>query len=277
MGALLALASAICYGLSDFTGGVLARRASFIAVALLGQAGGLLAAVAIAPLVPTRAVGLADLAWGALSGVGSGVGMVFLFRGLGRGAMSVVVPISAVAGVALPVLAGVALLGERPSALAWLGMLAAVPALWLVSRTRTTSTSTPGAAADGLIASFGIAVQYLALAQATPAAGGWPVAAGRAAAILTIVPWAASASASLRLWSRTTLPAALAGAIAAVGLLCYLSATQQQLVVIAVVLSALYPVIPVLLGVTVLRERVAKPQAVGLIAAAVAVTMLATG
>lgn len=102
------------YGLADFTGGLLSRRAHFAAVALAGQVGGLILALAVAPLAPGSSPGAADLGWGALSGVGTGFGMVFLYRGLSRGAMSVVVPVSAVSGVALPVLAGVLVLGDRP-------------------------------------------------------------------------------------------------------------------------------------------------------------------
>ena len=56
--------------------------------------------------------------------------MLFLYRGISRGAMSVVVPVSAVGGVALPVLVSVALLGDRPTVLAWTGIAVAVPALW---------------------------------------------------------------------------------------------------------------------------------------------------
>ncbi len=89
MGALLALASAVSYGLSAFLGGVLSRRASFIRVALLGQAGGLVAMALIAPLVSTTVPAVADLAWGGLSGVGTGLAMLFLFRGISRGAMSI--------------------------------------------------------------------------------------------------------------------------------------------------------------------------------------------
>jgi drug/metabolite transporter (DMT)-like permease len=275
MGALLALASAICYGLSDFVGGLASRRAPFATVALVGQAGGLLLALVLTPVVRTSAVAPADLGWGALSGVGTGVGMLFLFRGLARGAMSVVVPTSAVAGVALPVLAGVALLGERPSALSWLGIVLAVPALWMVSRTGGGTDPAAGPAVDGLIAGVGIAVQYLALAQAAPAAGAWPVVAGRVAAILTILPWIPSPRLRLRTASPTLL-AAMAGAAAALALLCYLLATRHQLVVIAVVLSSLYPVLPVLLGIIVLRERLNRTQAGGLLAAAVAITLVTT-
>lgn len=64
------------------------------------------------------------------------------------------------------------------------------------------------------------------------------------------------------------------GGLAAAALVCYLLATREQLVVIAVVLSSLYPVVPVLLGVFALRERLSRTQAAGLGGAAAAVVLL---
>ncbi|EPD68140.1 hypothetical protein HMPREF1211_00686 [Streptomyces sp. HGB0020] len=133
MGPLLALTSAICYGIVDFAGGILSRRAPFATVTFLGRLGGLALACAAALLVPADSVRLSDLLWGALSGLGSGTAMRYLNRGLSRGAMSVVVPLSAVTGVALSVLCGVLALGDRPGPLAWTGIAVTVPALWLVA------------------------------------------------------------------------------------------------------------------------------------------------
>lgn len=268
MGALLALASSLAYGIADFAGGLLSRRAHFGVVALVGQLAGFVVALAVAPWVPSSVTG-ADLAWGALSGVGTGLGMLFLYRGLSRGDMSVVVPVSVVGGVALPVLVGVVLLGDRPTPLVWVGIVVALPAIWLVSRTGTAT----GAAGDGVVAGVGIAVQYLALAQVGPEAGIWAVVVGRVTAALAIVP----AVRDRRLPVATGLGAAGCGAAAAFALGCYLLATRHELVVIAVVLSSLYPAIPVLLGVTVLRERLARWQTVGLAGAAVAVGLLVFG
>ena len=279
MGPLLALTSALFYGISDFTGGLLSRRAHFVVVAAVGQVGGLLFAVVAATAVGSSGVPApVDLAWGALSGVGTGVGMLFLFRGLSHGAMSVVVPISAVCGIALPVLIGVAALGERPSTLSWLGIVISVPALWLVADTGTRAgPALPAAALDGVIAGIGIAVQYISLAQAGSGAGLWPVAAGRVAAILTIVPLLSTVGRAHMRRSLHTVPAAaVTGAAAALALIAYLLATREQLAVVAVVLSSLYPVVPVVLGVTVLRERLIPKQSVGLLAAASAVALLAT-
>lgn len=272
MGALLALASAVCYGIADFAGGLLSRRAGFVAVALTGQLAGLALTLAVAPLVAGQP-SAGDLAWGALSGVGTGVGMVFLYRGLSRGAMSVVVPVSAVGGLAIPVLIGIALLGDRPSPAAVLGIVLAVPALWLVSRDRSGPASA-AAPVDGLVASGGIALQYIALAQASPFAGIWPVTAGRLAATLAVLPLIGWATSGLRMPGRVFAGAAVTGGCAALALVAYLLAIRTQLVSIAVVLSSLYPAIPVLLGCTVLRERLSWPQAAGLAGSGVAVALL---
>lgn len=280
MGALLALASAVCYGVADVAGGLLSRRANPVAVAFAGQAGGLVFALLLVPFVPGTASG-GDLAWGALSGMGTGTAMTYLYRGLARGAMSVVVPISAVGGVTLPVVAGVVLLGDRPSALESLGVAAAVPALWLVSRPGRRprdGTGAPGdGAVDGLIAGAGIALQYLTLAQASPESGVWAIVAGRAAALLTIAPMMARTRERQRLAPRPLAGALGAGAVAALALVCYLAATRTELLVVAVVLASLYPVIPVLLGVLALHERPTRGQTCGLAAAAVATLLVTLG
>ncbi|WP_165975935.1 DMT family transporter, partial [Actinomadura rubrisoli] len=206
--------------------------------------------------------------------IGTGVGMLFLYRGLSRGHMSVVVPVSAVGGVALPVLAGVAFLGDRPSVAAWLGIAVVLPALWMVSRSRSDEQgATRAALVNGLVASAGIGVQYLALAQADEAAGAWPVAAGRVAAVLAIAPMMAADGRRFPS-ARIGWGAAASGVVAALALVLYLLSAREQLVVIAVVLSSLYPVVPVLLGVTMLRERLSAAQAAGLVGAGVAVVLL---
>ena len=306
MGALLALASALSYGLSDFVGGLLSRHASFVRVSLFGQIGGLLSMLLAAALVSRTVPPVAELTWGGLSGVGTGVGMMFLFRGISRGAMSVVVPVSAVGGVVLPVLVGTALLGDRPAPLAWLGIAVAVPALWSVSQARATAAAPAGAAlTDGLVSSMGIAVQYLALAQAGPEGGLWPVAAGRVTSVITVLglatvpaasgPWRAVSdratsdratsgrATSGRFTSDTgagpwwqRLGGGFAGVLAGVALVCYLAATRTESVAVAVVLSSLYPVIPVLLGVTVLGERLSWRQIAGLVGALAASVLIST-
>ncbi|MFI0350430.1 EamA family transporter [Actinomadura sp. 9N407] len=275
MGPLLALASAVFYGIADVAGGLLSRRANAVVVAMAGQLGGLVFTLVAAPFVSTGTPDAADLAWGALSGVGTGVGMVFLYRGMARGAMSLVVPVSALNGLALPVLAGVVLLGDRPSVLAWLGVATVLPALWLVSRDSSPDgTVTRAATADALMAGAGIGLQYFALAQAEAGAGLWPVVAGRCAAALVILPMMRD---GWRMPIRLVPWAALTGGLAALALVCFMVAARTELVSVVVVLSSLYPAIPVLLGVVLLRERLSLAQSAGLAGVGTAVVLLTMG
>ncbi|WP_433626391.1 EamA family transporter [Nocardia sp. CA-120079] len=273
---LLALASAVLYGLSDYVGGITSRRLHFAATAIIGQAAGLTVAVLLAAVTRTGVPRAADLAWGALSGVGTAVGMAALFRGLGRGTMSTVVPVSTVTGMGLPVLFGVLAQGQRPTFAAGIGIGAALPALWMVSRTPGgASTTSRTAVFDGLVAGVGIAVQYLALAHVAPVSGFWPVAAGRVAAVCALVPLVLRTRATFVASFRPIGLAAFAGATAALALVAYLGAAQRQLAVIAICLSSLYPVIPVLLGITILHERLTRAQYAGLALATLAVALLA--
>lgn len=282
MGIALALVSALSYGISDVIGGLASRRVSFVRVALIGQIGGLCTTALIMLVIPSSPARGADLAWGAGSGIGTGLAMSFLFRGLSRGAMSVVVPISAVGGVALPVLVSVAVLGERPPWLTWAGILIAVPALWFISRGTDGSGSASRASVyDGLAASAGIAIQYLCLAQADASSGLWPILSGRAAAIVTILVAAvfllrkATAQNAAR-WSPPVLALSIgAGVLAATALAAYLYALRTEFITVAVVLSSLYPVVPVIVGLVFLGERLRRAQALGLAAALTATVLIA--
>src|SRR5919112_5831245 len=133
MAVVLALCSALAYGLSDFLGGILSRRTSAWSVAVVGQSSSALCTAVVALFVSGNP-SAADFRWALLAGVGTGVGTGFLYRGLSSGRMGVVAPVSAVGAAFVPVLAGT-VAGERPSILVWLGILAALPGIWLVSGT----------------------------------------------------------------------------------------------------------------------------------------------
>ncbi len=266
------MGAALCFGITDFVSALLARRVHSAAVALVAQLGGTAVILVAALLVPAPAVTAGALGWGALSGIGTGIGVAFLFRGMGNGQLSVVVPLSDVGGVVLPVLFGVLLLGERPTALSWLGIAAAAPALWLITSVGRGRPSATGSA-DGLVSGLGFALQFIALVPVDPAAGLWPLVASRLASVVTILPMAARAP--LRMPRRLALATVASGAIGTLAIVCYTMATRQQLLAVAVVLTALYPVVPVLLGLTVLRERVTVTQTAGLGLAGAAVGLIA--
>lgn len=294
MGEILALAAAVCYGITHYFNGLLARRASGVAVAVFAQVGGTLAIVTLALIFPAGAATGPGLTWGALSGVGAGLGMAFLYRGLSTGRMSVVVPVSDVGAAVLPVFVGIAALGERLSPLALCGVAVAFPAIWLMSRSTQTGgagesqrseprapvatvvrTRRAAGVTDGLLAGAGVALTWVALSQVPAGTGLWPLVVSRAVSVMAIFPLVGATRTSLRLPAGVTVPAAAVGAVGTIATLLYMLAARQQLLTIAAVLSALYPVIPVALALVFLRERLTSNQAIGLGGAGVAVALIA--
>jgi drug/metabolite transporter (DMT)-like permease len=133
MGAvLLALASAVGYGGSDFWAGLAARRASIIRVTVLAEATALAVLAVVLPFAGAHHPSLASLAWGAAGGIGGAGGALALYLGFRNAAFSVAAPVSAVGAAGFSVLAGL-LLGEQPGALALTGIALALPAIVGVS------------------------------------------------------------------------------------------------------------------------------------------------
>lgn len=279
MGVVLALLSALCYGSSDFTAGVGGRRSDPAAVTVIAQPFGLVAAAVAVIALSARSPAPHALWWGALSGVGSGVGTVSLYRGLAVARMSVVAPLSAVLSAALPAVAGL-LLGNHLAPLAWAGVVIALPAVMLVSLQPSEGRGSRRAGiVTGMVAGGGFALLFIALDRAGTSAGAWPLLPGQAVAALMVLAWAAPARnrPARKTWSQAWRLAVAAGVLGGIANLLYLAATGAgQLAVVAVV-TALYPAVTVLLARLTLHERWSRLQIIGLIVSAAAVAAISIG
>lgn len=281
-GILLAFAAAVAYGATDFVGGAASRRFTSWQVVLTGQASGALIMFVTSLAFPGTPV-VTDFAWSLLAAVGSAMGGIFLFRGLARGRMGLVAPISAVGAAALPVLVGVAL-GERPGWLVWIGVLAAFPGIWLVSRDGTShevgpghapSAATRGALVDGILAGAGFGILFVALAQFSENAGPLPLASNQLIAGALTLTVAVSLKQPWRPRRGVVTWGAATGALGSAGTLSFTVATGMTGLGISAVIASLYPAITVLLAATLLGERVGTGQRAGIGVCTVAMAALA--
>jgi drug/metabolite transporter (DMT)-like permease len=279
MAVLLALMSAVTFGLSDFVGGLAGRRAPAWSVAVLVQAACAVSAAAVA-LFGTGSPTAGDLAWSALAGVGSGTGVGFLFRGLSGGRMTVVAPLSAVGSALIPVAAGMAV-GERPGLLVGVGLATALPGIWLVARSGSSGqqadTGSAGSGAlDGVLAGAGFGVLFAALAQVHPGVGWWPLTLTQVVSMVSTALLATSLRAAWRP-RRASWWGFPAGPLSTAAVVSFQLATQRGMLTVSSVLASLYPAVTVLLAVLVLRERVRRGQAAGLLLCGATVTLVAPG
>lgn len=276
MAILLSLLAATSYGLADFVGGVTSKRVSPWSVALVAQLGGAVLVFLVTLWVPGSPTA-ADLAWSVVAGLGNGFGTAFLYRGLSAGRMGVVAPVSGVGAALVPVAVGV-LTGERPSALVWVGILLALPGIWLVAREPTTGPGPLGAGlTDGVLAGLGFGSLFAALAQIPEDAGLVPLALNQVVAGMTIVVVAVVLRSPWLPRDPRVLGGVASGALGALATGAFLVATHSGYLTVTAVIASLYPAVTVMLAASLLREHVHRAQALGLGLCAVAVSLVAAG
>ena len=294
---LLSLASAAGYGSSDFAAGLATRRASVIRVTVLAEAFsvavvGVALAVIGAALPSPQAV-----AWGSVAGLAGVAGAMALYLGFRHAAFSVAATLSAVGSAGISVRAGL-LLGERPTALALVGIALALPAIAGVSASAhepegeeaagTSSPSptdpaitgrrwVPAGVSYGLVAGACFALLFIGLNQAGSASGLWPVFCSQIAALVGVGGVAVFTG-------DLHLPEAGGGRLAAVagltggpGTIFFFLATHHGLLAVAAVITSLYPAVTIMLARVLVGERLTAIRLAGLTLAAASVALIAVG
>ena len=274
MAFLLAVLTSVFYGVFDFAGGMATRRGPVLAVAAWANAAGLglaLCMAAVHHLAVGATLTLADFSWGLISGVAGVAGVVFYFLGLARGRMAVVAPVSAVTLALVPFLFGV-VLGERHSLVSWLGVLVAMPALWLTVQERS-RVGRPAMALFGLAAGLTFSVFFIGVAQISSEAGLWPLVSIKLGGLGSVAVLIALRRVPLALSPEARALALVAGG-AVLANLTYLLAVQIGPFGLVAVASSFYPVVVAVLARIVDKQRISPHRMMGLALSVVALTLI---
>lgn len=290
---VLALAAAASWGASDYLGGVAGRRAPGVSIAFASQFVGFVALAMVTPVV-SGSLRAGDVAWGVAAGIGGAAGVALLYHGLAVGLMSVVAPLTAVGAACIPVVFGL-VTGERPPPAALVGVVLALAAVALLcafpaspdgagaSDERAAParpSSTGGSGRRGLLAGLGsgagFGLFFICLDRTGAGAGLWPLVGARTCSVTLL-------GAVVLATGRPLVPRAAGRGIVLIGMLdvlanvCYLVASRTGLLSIVALLASLYPAATVVLARFLLRERLSRAQAVGLVGAGGAVVLIALG
>jgi drug/metabolite transporter (DMT)-like permease len=294
------LLSALSWGVSTLLAAVAARRIGTLRTVVLGEAAGMVGYLILFYLGHFSLRGVGSTAWllilGGVIGVG---GYLALYRGLESGHIGLVSAISACYGGVIAVLS-VVLLREQLTVTATVGIVATVVGV-MAAVMRRASTSIPAApasmdpadgvsapvtavptepapatapamvAAPAIGAAFGLAaalcygVGGFMIGRYTRSLG-WlvPVVVARGGAMVLLLGLLAI---PLRGPAGTRLVPGLAWALAAgvfdaAGLIFFARGGQVGLVAVTAAVSSAYPVIPLVGGLLIFRERL-LPQQVG--------------
>ena len=276
MGVLLGALASLFYGAGDFLGGEGAKRSSAASVVLWAGIVSfpLIAAVAF---VTGGEASPRDLWLGTGAGAAGALGLVTLFAGLGRGHAAAVAPAAAAVGAIIPVLFGI-LAGERPSALAWLGIGIAVPAVILSSWMADPGDVALGGVRFGVLAGLGFGGYAVIIDGTSEASGLLPLVPARGATMVVVLIVAAAGVWSVGGWRDVPRGiVASNGVLDVAGNTALLLALRAGSLALVGVTSSFYPAVTVLLSRIINGEQVRARQAVGVALTLAALTAIAVG
>jgi drug/metabolite transporter (DMT)-like permease len=274
VGLVLALGSALSFGVSDFTGALAARRASAITITMTAQLAGFVLLLPALVFLPGTNSAPA-LLLGAVAGLVGSAGLVLYLRSMAIGPMGVVSPLAAVVGAAVPVGWGVVLAGEQLAVSDALGVVAGLAAVVMVAYVPGSSPLEAGSRGPllGAVAGISFGLFFVAL-DATPADSGlWPLLGSRTGGIVLLL--------GILLFARRRFPtgpalglAFVSGLLDMVANVLFLLATRSGLLSLVSLLASLYPVVVLLLARQVLHERLTRLQAGGVALALTATALI---
>ena len=272
-GAPAALLASLLWGTADFLAGRASRAHPAVLVALVGQAAGLIALDAD-PAHPRRRRRVVRPRRARRASSAS-VAILAFYRALALGTMCVVAPIVATSAI-VPVLAGVLIDGERPSALQWIGHGVALAGVTLASRepahTKAIDAKQGAPARDRRRARSSASRSCSsARPRSTTRSPASPPRASSASPILGVLALARRRRAR----RCSALPK-----LGAIGLLdtgantAFAIATTGGLLSLVAVLGGLFPVVTVALAYFFLHERLLPIQRVGVLLALAGIPLI---
>lgn len=258
--ASLALASAVAWGVADFSGGLLSRRLPTLTVTLVSQLAGFAALLAVLAWQGGSVAGR-SFALGLLAGLGGGAGLAAYYKALALGTMSIVSPLAA-CGALVPF--GISLAtGERPSPLGLAGAAFALTGAVAVSvperRSEVPERARSVVLAAGAAVALGLFTYFLGLGSRDGSALSTLVGA-RVGSLAILAALALAAREPPRIGARMVVPVAAVGLCDVGANALFAVASRHGLLALVAVLGSLYPVVTVLLARAVLGERLTPLQ-----------------
>jgi len=273
---LFGLSAALGWGAADFMGGLASRRTGAYRAVLYGEITGLvfliIALIGIREPLPN----LAPLGMALFAGAIGTTGLLMLFHAMENGKMSIATPVSALMAAALPVLAGSILQGF-PSLLTFVGFIFSLSAIWLISREEGNHSrifAHIGQLRLPLLAGFGFGTYFILVHEAAQQSTYWTMLASRMGGVLVMVVFMLARRKAWQISRDAWLLVVLNSLLDIAGNGFYIFASQTGRLDVAAVLSSLYPATTVLLAAALLKERLARSQAVGILLALTAIVFL---
>jgi drug/metabolite transporter (DMT)-like permease len=271
---LLGLIAALCWGTSDFCGGIATRRMKASTVMLATDIVTIFLMTCFAFFFSEQMPSWQSIGWGIAAGTAGTLGIYLLFSGLAIGPMGVVSALSAVIAAALPVLIEISKVGI-PGTLALIGFVLAGLAVCLINFEKSESSISSKAIWFGIVSGIAFGILFTCLDQIEVGSAFWPLVASRILILPILVICNRGFSGVTSSLKQTPWLLLAIGALDSLGNAAYTIATQIGRLDEASVIGSMYPIITVALSLLILKECLSKRQSVALALAVGAVVCIA--
>jgi len=261
-------------GTGDFFGGRATKKTNIISVLAISHFLGLLIILLIAPLMAEE-FKTSDFFLGVLASSFGLLGLALLYRGLAKGPMAIVAPITAVACATLPVIWGL-FSGEKLSTQQVIGVFVGLFAIFLVSWTPGEQASIKGMlVVEALIAGLAFGAFFIVIDGTSETTAPWPVVGSRVFSVLAIFLFVLIGRKNIKPKRNSTPYIIGAGFFDTLANVVLLAALNRGMLSLVSVLASFYPAVTVLLARVFLKEMMLKSQIVGLALGLTSIALLA--
>ena len=263
--------SALIWGAGDFAGGLATRKLGAYRAVFYADLIGLLVLIVVVLVAPEEIPPLRSLLIAGVAGMLGSVGLLVLYHSMAKGQMSIAAPVSALFAAALPVLVSAFTLG-LPTLVQFAGFGLALSAVWLISQGGGSHRFHLEHLSDlrlPLLAGLGFGSYFILMHYATEGVSSnfYPMIASRTAGTFMLFFFVLAQRQGFGVPRDTWGVVFANGMFDVAGNFFYLLALRTGRLDIAAALSSLYPGSTVLLAWLFLKERISRPQWVGILLA----------
>ncbi len=275
MPVLLGALSSLLIGFADFFSRFAAQRTKAVTVVVAGSGAGLIVTAVLAPLMDGSPLAR-DLAFGAVSGVVSGLALALLYQGMTVASVAVVSPTASVFIAVIPFIWGLSR-GESPGVWSMVGVAVVIPSLVLTSFSPELGDRARLGLALGVASGLCFGVGFVFLGETSSDSGVWPAVSQRGASMVAML-----ALATIQRVPRLAPPSArvfalLGGVIGSLAIVSFTLGAQQGSLSEVSVAASTYPAVTALLVWRYDRDPLRWWQVVGIVGSIAGVALIVVG
>lgn len=275
MAAFYALLASVSWGIADFFGGKTARTVHPVAVLGWSQLVGFVVLGTAVVITGAWTTPPGYWPWSIAGGCASLIGMTLFYMAMSEGKMGIVSPIVSLS-VLIPLVVGL-LMGDMPTSVQIIGIIAAIGGIVLASGPELTGAASPKPVILAIASAFCLGFMFITMAEGSkydPLMSTFGIRVTTVSVMLVVLIIVRKNGGVTK---RDLIPLGIIGTLDGTANLTFGVASTLGMLAVVAVLGSLYPIVTIVLAWIVLHERLRLVQYFGIGFALLGVALISAG